>query len=80
MFMVEVSKDEFFQCIGPKNVHPRAERYYSEWEMVGSREIIGRTEPGYLCRTREGQLMTETKFWLSERFAVGNSKHGDLKM
>lgn len=47
--MREVSRDQFFATVGPMNVHPRAEKDASYWETP-SRQLVGRTEPGYLCQ------------------------------
>lgn len=66
--MVEVTKEKFFQVIGPMNVHPRAERMYSSWETP-QRQLIGRTEPGYLCQDEHGNRMTKTKFFLVDSLA-----------
>lgn len=45
--MREVSRDQFFATVGPMNVHPRSEKEATYWETP-SRQLIGRTEPGYL--------------------------------
>ena len=46
--MVEVSKARFYKAIGgPENIHPRAEPDASIWEVVGRREVVGKTVPGY---------------------------------
>lgn len=50
--MREVSRDQFFATVGPMNVHPRAEKDASYWETP-SRQLIGRTEPGYMCEGPE---------------------------
>jgi hypothetical protein len=44
----EVSRDEFYAFMGPKNVHPRPRPDFTEWVVQGSHDIIGRSYPGYL--------------------------------
>jgi len=44
--LVVVTKEEFFAYVGPRDIRPRAEREYSAWETP-SRELIGKTTPGY---------------------------------
>ena len=44
--MTEVTKEEFFAIMGPRDVHPRALPDCSEWE-TRERRIIGRSYPGY---------------------------------
>lgn len=46
--MVEVSRERFFAYVGPRNVHPRPEREHSDWEVAGTREVVGRSLPGYM--------------------------------
>lgn len=67
--MLEVTKAQFFEIIGPMNVHPRTERECSHWERCGTREIVGRSEPGYACRDKEGRYTTERRYWLADRYA-----------
>ncbi|WP_186191018.1 hypothetical protein [Burkholderia gladioli] len=45
--MVEVSKEQFYDLMGPRDVHPRAEPDKSVWETP-RREVIGISTPGYL--------------------------------
>ncbi|SER28378.1 hypothetical protein SAMN05216548_11495 [Faunimonas pinastri] len=62
--MIEVSSKAFFEAIGgPENIHPRSEPDHSAWEIVGTREVIGRSEPGYKCTPGP------KRYWLVERFA-----------
>ena len=44
--MLEVNKAQFFEIIGPMNVHPRIESGISYWEHTYTREIVGRSERG----------------------------------
>lgn len=61
---VEVSKDKFFKAVGgPENIHPRSEPDHSAWEVVGSRELVGRTTPGY--KNGRGQ---KCRYFLTDRF------------
>lgn len=71
--MMEVTKDQFFATVGQLNVHPRSERDYSTWEMVNTRETIGRTEPGYMCRDKDGRYTTEKRYWVADRFAAAKA-------
>lgn len=65
--MLEVTKEQFFAAVGHLNVHPRPERDHSAWEMVKTRELIGRTEPGYMCRDKNGRYTTENRYWVVDR-------------
>lgn len=64
--MREVSKDEFYKAIGPKNVGPtivnnweaQGRGYVQEWKLLGTRTIIGMTESG-------AQPFTEPKYFLA---------------
>jgi hypothetical protein len=59
---VEVSKDQFFRAIGPRNIHPRNEKDRSVWEVVGSRRIVGISTPGYVGQGRKAYyLLAEDK-------------------
>lgn len=60
--MITVSRDEFFAVVNPLNVHPRAERMYSEWIDQRTYAVVGRSYPGYLC---EG----EVRYELAEAYA-----------
>lgn len=48
--MVEVNEKRFFAVMGTCDVHPRATPDCSIWETP-SREILGRSEPGYKSPT-----------------------------
>jgi hypothetical protein len=43
----EVTREQFYAALGPRNVHPRAEREASYWETPG-RELLGISTPGYM--------------------------------
>jgi hypothetical protein len=44
----KVTKDEFYDAMGPLNVYPcNSHPDYTTWEMANSRKIVGRTEPGW---------------------------------
>lgn len=44
----EVSKEEFFKFMGPKDVHPcPTHPNYSTWKYVGSGIIVGFSYPGW---------------------------------
>jgi hypothetical protein len=45
--MIEVTHDEFFDFIGPRDIVPRAERGFTSWETRNRLEV-GRTLPGYM--------------------------------
>lgn len=47
--MTQVSKEQFFACMNPKNVHPylNDSPHYSAWKYVGSQSEIGRSYPGW---------------------------------
>ncbi|WP_261541718.1 hypothetical protein [Burkholderia multivorans] len=61
--MVEVSKEQFYDVMGPLDVHPRAEPDRSVWETP-RRDVIGVSMPGYL--TDYGQ---RERFFLMSNFA-----------
>jgi hypothetical protein len=46
MALVEVTKAEFYDKIGPMNVHPRSERDVTYWETP-NRALVGKSTPGY---------------------------------
>lgn len=64
--MLEVTRDQFFRAIGPKNVHPRAERDRSDWIDQTTHRVIGRTEPGYVWAE---PVKPETRFFLVSELA-----------
>lgn len=64
--MIEVSKEEFFRAIGgPENIHPRSEKTHSAWENLQTRELVGRTEPGYMR-----ELGVKERYMLAPNFAA----------
>lgn len=73
MAFVEVSKAEFFGIIGLRNIHPRPERDCSIWEDVSTREVIGRTEPGYLRR-----LGRPERYWIADKYAAPQPAKEDV--
>jgi hypothetical protein len=54
---VEVTKEKFFQVIGPRNIHPRNEKERSVWEVIGSRRIVGISTPGYMEQGRKAYYL-----------------------
>lgn len=63
--MVEVSEAQFFKAIGgPENIHPRAEPDASIWEIVGRREVVGKTVPGY-----KGGGLVKRQYFLIQPYA-----------
>jgi len=67
--MKEVTQEQFFASVGQMDVHPRVERDHSAWE-TRSRELVGRTEPGYMCCDKDGCYTSERRYWVADRFAV----------
>lgn len=64
--MIEVSKEDFFRAIGgPENIHPRSEETHSAWENQQTRELVGRTEPGY-----KGAFGARKRYMLTPSFAA----------
>jgi hypothetical protein len=59
--MREVTKDQFFAIVNPMDVVLRSERDATFWE-TRSRQIVGKSTPGYSCRDTEGRY-TEQKQW-----------------
>lgn len=45
---VEVTKERFFEVIGPLNVYLRSEREATYWETP-QRLLVGVSTPGYMC-------------------------------
>jgi hypothetical protein len=45
--MVEVTKDQFFAFVGPRNVHPTPYPDHSLWRDLNTHSIVGKTQPGY---------------------------------
>lgn len=64
MSMIEATKEQFFKVIGPMNVHPSPGRSYTEWASLNSRQIVGRSEPGYIPDHQKTD-----RYWLEEGFA-----------
>lgn len=65
--MIEVGKDQFYRAIsGPENIHPHSERDHSRWEIVGTRVVVGRSEPGYVGSGFPGRVQ---RYWLTDDFA-----------
>lgn len=68
--MLEVSRDVFFCAIGgPENIHPRSERDCSIWEIVHTRQIVGKSEPGYASPNG-----TPARYWIVPYF-LEKAKH-----
>lgn len=44
--LVVVTKGEFFAYVGPRDIHPRAERNCSVWQ-TREQVMVGKTTPGY---------------------------------
>ena len=61
MSMIEVSKEQFFKVVGPMNVGPRSEREYTEWASITTRQVIGRSSPGYI-----NNGIKPGRYWLEE--------------
>ena len=49
---------------GPENIHPRAEPDASIWEVVGRREVVGKTVPGY-----KGGGLVKRQYFLIQPYA-----------
>lgn len=46
--MRKVTKDEFYDVMGPLNVHTNHDSPdFTLWEMAYTRKVVGRTEPGW---------------------------------
>lgn len=44
--MREVTKEEFYAAMGPKDVHPQSQRFHTDW--VGRHgQLLGRESTGY---------------------------------
>lgn len=63
MAMSEVSKEKFFEVIGLLNVHPRPEPDHMEWSSLNTRQVVGRSEPGY-----KNSFVKPSRFWLDQAF------------
>ena len=46
---IQVTKAQFFAVVGRMDVHPRPERNHSEWIHQPSRNMVGKTTPGYMA-------------------------------
>ena len=65
--MIEVTKAQFSSAIGgPENINPRPERDHSAWEIVGTRQLIGKTTPGYMG----GSPGEPKRYYLTPEFAA----------
>ncbi len=54
---IQVTKAQFFAVVGPMDVHPHSERNHCEWVHQPSRNLVGKTTPGYMASG-------EATFWL----------------
>ncbi len=63
MAMNEVSREKFFEVVGPMNVQPRPELDHSEWASLTTREVVGRSEPGY-----KNSFLKPNRYWLNQAF------------
>lgn len=66
--MVEVTKEQFYASVGQLDVHPRPEGDHSSWE-TRTREVVGRTTPGYMCRDADGNYTSKSQYFVTERIA-----------
>lgn len=64
--MREVTKEQFYATVGQMDVHPRTERDHAAWE-TRDRRLVGRTEPGYMLRDKDGNYTNEKRYWVNER-------------
>jgi len=54
--MTEVTKDQFFDKIGPSNVSPSPDRMETLWKTpMGA--VVGKTTPGYLLEGDRGHYV-----------------------
>lgn len=64
--MREVTKEEFYAKIGPMNVGPSPQAQETLWyKLDGSRDIVGKTWPGYRCEDEHGRYTTEKRYYLT---------------
>lgn len=70
--MIELSKEDFFRIIGPMNVHPRSEPECSFWENLNTREVVGRSEPGFRAPTGK-----KSRYWVSDKYAAQVPQQGE---
>ena len=54
--MIEVTKEEFYAFMKPRDVHPRSEPDRSVWE-TRNREVLGISKPGYKCEGEEVYML-----------------------
>lgn len=54
----EVGSKAFYDFMNPLDVTPRPQRSHDVWE-TRSREILGYSTPGYMCRGREAYYLKE---------------------
>lgn len=45
--LTPVSEAQFYAAIGPRNIHPRAERERSVWVNLDTHAVVGLSTPGY---------------------------------
>jgi len=72
--LVEVSQKEFFAFIGTRNIHPRPARECSVWEDVRSREVVGKSTPGYGVWDIDGALPDPHRYFLAPEYAAAKVK------
>ena len=45
--MVELTKEQFYAAVGPRNIHPRPFREHTEWIDLNTHAVVGVSTPGY---------------------------------
>lgn len=54
----QVTKEAFFQAVGPRNIHPRSEEGRSVWEDT-NRRVVGISTPGYTGRGQRAYYLRD---------------------
>jgi hypothetical protein len=63
--MKQVTYNEFFEAIGPTDVHPSTENPYETLWKTRSGQIVGKTIPGWRNYYTNGKP-TEKQYWLGK--------------
>ena len=59
--MIEVTKEQFFDYVGPRDIVTRPEPDHVVWE-TRDRVEVGRTTPGYMARGPKTYKLTEAAY------------------
>jgi hypothetical protein len=64
---IDVSKAQFYACVGPLDVHPYPERLVTYWRLT-DRRVVGISTPGYVHHAADTPAESyKVAAWVSHR-------------